>query len=984
MSAPATTERGRLPGVSFETVRLDTGGRLPRMDVTAFVGLAAAGPFDVPVRIEDPLHFREVFGDDLELTADAPAVRSLLGPTVDAYFANGGRVCWVTRVGAREEAQRSVFPVPGLVEWHPVGPRPARVEARSPGSAFDGIQVAGTASRRSLVVEPASAVVDADRGSMEVSAATGVRPGQLLELTWADGTVLWVPVATAAAGAFGRLVVGWADATHWFRRSAAGDRPAGASHLLSGSAGNTPLAETRHSVDDDGASTLTTTTLLVPSVVGDIVVRPTADGTAEVFVVDDVRIEAADRTVLRSLTTWQQLAPAAVPPVTPITRASVVTVGLVAFDRDTFAAALTGLDPVEAGARWWGHLPSDETCFGGAYRRATSDGDHPRPGPLDADVLRPRLPLAAHRPAPTVLPLGLRDDPLTATRSALLDHTEPSTTRDGVRSLSSSWFVDDALPIHDVRTLDRTARRRFFVDGLDLRGIHATIPVEEVAVLSVPDAAHTGWVATTVVPPAPLTAPVLAPWTDPAGAAGLAWTTTDVPSVDDRYELEAAVLADFSGPIERDVFESTSTLPDLEGCDPRWFRVRVRRGARRSGWSNSVLLAPRGGEFAPCEVTAVGIPVLERPDPPTLRWHLVPPIDEVIPTPIAFELEAGADPAFTESDRIVVTVPPALSDQLDHTIDPSPDRHTWYRVRVRPEVGVEIGPWSRTIVVAVAPRPARVAVDSGGIVATTAVEVHRAMAALTASRLDLTALISFPDDYWLPQIAEHLARVRAGGEVGADGRNWVDLLHAHHPWVASVDRSEPVWSPPDGAVAGRMATGALERGAWVSTAGSALERAVDVRRRLDIDDVLALRDHHVNAIVPDRADFVVIGNDTLAADRTIAPVTVRRVLIVLRRLVRREGDVVVFENNGPILWNILRNRFEQLLGGMFRRGAFAGKTPAEAYRVICDRGLNPPANLDAGMLVVELQVAPSQPLEFLRIRFVQTDATGPDLLEVLR
>ena len=49
--------RGRAPGAAPTT--------LPRMDVAAFVGFAAAGPLDVPVAVEDAARFRDVFGADL-------------------------------------------------------------------------------------------------------------------------------------------------------------------------------------------------------------------------------------------------------------------------------------------------------------------------------------------------------------------------------------------------------------------------------------------------------------------------------------------------------------------------------------------------------------------------------------------------------------------------------------------------------------------------------------------------------------------------------------------------------------------------------------------------------------------------------------------------------------------------------------------------------------------------------------------------------
>src|SRR5262245_20490364 len=101
----------RLPGVVVD--REPAPGRrvLARMDVAAFVGFAASGPLDVPVPVEDPAQFADVFGEDAALAwdpASGSAVRGQLGPATRAFFRNGGRRAWVVRV-AGEGAQTGAF-----------------------------------------------------------------------------------------------------------------------------------------------------------------------------------------------------------------------------------------------------------------------------------------------------------------------------------------------------------------------------------------------------------------------------------------------------------------------------------------------------------------------------------------------------------------------------------------------------------------------------------------------------------------------------------------------------------------------------------------------------------------------------------------------------------------------------------------------------------------------------------------------------------
>ena len=111
MPAPFTR---RLAGIRFVTQPPQLPERLPRMDIAAFVGFAAAGPLQRPVVVEDAAQFAAIFGDDLPLAWDAQKgaqTFACLAPAVRAFFRNGGRRCWVIRVA--EEPETDFFPLPG-------------------------------------------------------------------------------------------------------------------------------------------------------------------------------------------------------------------------------------------------------------------------------------------------------------------------------------------------------------------------------------------------------------------------------------------------------------------------------------------------------------------------------------------------------------------------------------------------------------------------------------------------------------------------------------------------------------------------------------------------------------------------------------------------------------------------------------------------------------------------------------------------------
>ena len=63
-----------------------------------------------------------------------------------------------------------------------------------------------------------------------------------------------------------------------------------------------------------------------------------------------------------------------------------------------------------------------------------------------------------------------------------------------------------------------------------------------------------------------------------------------------------------------------------------------------------------------------------------------------------------------------------------------------------------------------------------------------------------------------------------------------------------------------------------------------------------------------------------------------------------------------------------------VLDDLFRQGAFAGATPAEAYAVRCGRDTMTQADIAAGLLHVDVAFAPLRPAELVGIRVSQVVA----------
>ena len=62
---------------------------------------------------------------------------------------------------------------------------------------------------------------------------------------------------------------------------------------------------------------------------------------------------------------------------------------------------------------------------------------------------------------------------------------------------------------------------------------------------------------------------------------------------------------------------------------------------------------------------------------------------------------------------------------------------------------------------------------------------------------------------------------------------------------------------------------------------------------------------------------------------------------------------------------------ESFLLGLYNQGVFAGATPSEAFRVICDETNNPPEVEQSGTVICDVYVAPNTPGEFIVFRLQQ-------------
>jgi hypothetical protein len=208
----------------------------------------------------------------------------------------------------------------------------------------------------------------------------------------------------------------------------------------------------------------------------------------------------------------------------------------------------------------------------------------------------------------------------------------------------------------------------------------------------------------------------------------------------------------------------------------------------------------------------------------------------------------------------------------------------------------------------------------------------------------------------------------------------------YHPWLIPARRnfedSDPARArerrlPPSAVAAGIVARRELERGIQWGPANEVARQIVHVAEPQPDGRADALHPLGINCFVRDVQGLRLVAARTLARDPDWRQLSVRRLMLMLRRTLLAQMQWAVFEPNGERLWRDLRLAIESLLRQLFHAGVFAGRSEAESFFV---RLLTEPQRLDRGELVVEIGVAPAEPLEFILVR-LRRDGDGTLNLE---
>ncbi len=200
----------------------------------------------------------------------------------------------------------------------------------------------------------------------------------------------------------------------------------------------------------------------------------------------------------------------------------------------------------------------------------------------------------------------------------------------------------------------------------------------------------------------------------------------------------------------------------------------------------------------------------------------------------------------------------------------------------------------------------------------------------------------------------------------------------YYPWVKSLDLSgqsqEPVLYPPSGYIAGLYSRIDANRGVWKAPAGTeaSLSGVVGLAHKLTETEHGNLNPLGVNCLRQfAAAGIVCFGARTVTADPEYLYVPVRRLAILLRVSIYNGIQWAVFEPNDEPLWSQLRLNIGSFMMGLFRRGAFQGSTPSQAFFVKCDSETTTQDDINLGIVNVMVGFAPLKPTEFVVVKISQ-------------
>jgi phage tail sheath protein FI len=202
----------------------------------------------------------------------------------------------------------------------------------------------------------------------------------------------------------------------------------------------------------------------------------------------------------------------------------------------------------------------------------------------------------------------------------------------------------------------------------------------------------------------------------------------------------------------------------------------------------------------------------------------------------------------------------------------------------------------------------------------------------------------------------------------------------YFPWinVYDPDSDSDRAVAPSGAVAGVYARVDNSRGVHKAPANEPIRLATSLAYSLSDTEQESLNMNGVNVI----RDFSDSGITLWGARTTVSMIdaewryiNVRRLFNMIEKTLELNTKWAVFEPNDSKLWGSLTRNTKAFLTRLFNAGAFAGNSTEQGFYVKCNDETNPQENVDAGIVTIEIGIAPVKPAEFIVFKVSQKAPT---------
>ena len=976
-----------------------------------------------------------------------------LGPAVRAFFQTGGQRCWIVRV-ADDNAEAQWFPIPGmggvaLTHGKINCPLPSYIVARSPGSWGDTVTVRTLLHREShgFAISPMSPTTDSTACKIRIArhADRPLRSHDLLQLRYqsidvsphvspADYLIGYLPIRSEPENEGDTTTTVMGAPFVCLRICKKGYLP---SHirLLDKTK---PDLKTDHWVavkdETDYLSAQETrplrlayknpTNLALPQkgvvlpVKWDLISSPPQEQFGFIVVQNVVtrkEEESNDVTLEANKDNIWELVDADV--ITneyqPYPYVERINFSLIAEHPNLGQKSIHNLGFLYNNPRSWLKLDPDDQRFvvpdeADVRKRKVND--------LSAEAMQRNFPLAAPDIAADDDDVSPPEDnqviddtniwfPL-AMNESLFNHidthaagdTDPETAliRDGVQhgNRLDEIFLDERLSQTPAETLESQAIYYRYVQDKKrhkpLNGIHSLFFIEEITLLSTPDAVHRGWrkgiPQTDGIPVTSLPPPTVKSVTmdDDARTFKVSWEFNGGDGVEFFFQ-HASDPPCLNVIEEHKIRNPYIDIPYIEGCEPHhYFRVRTFSESRISPWSNTVHFNVQNG-FRGCRDIILPAPIITLTDVNGTWFYLITWND--LGKNVEYQIQESFEPLF----QLAKEIPVGAATQ--HEITPNHLKISYYRVRgtqVHPEYPATIegdkrdsifSPWSNTVRCLPLQKSVWRLDSIEDYRHDSMLTIHSAMLRMARSRGDLVSILSLPEHFQSQHAIEYKNRLISKAPKG-DFR-LLSYGAIYHPWLVGLQHeAKPLTVPPDGLACGVIAQRSIRRGAWVAPANIVVQDVVALTQTFNRDETVRLFEEQINLLTADSRGFIVFNAVTLGGDEELKLLNVRRLLILLRRLALREGMEATFDPNDESTRRLIERIFERTLTDLYTHGAFSGDTPDKAFRVIVNESNNTRQGIDQGRLIIDVKVAPSQPLKFLTIRLIQGDGESGRVVEI--